>query len=181
VFTACGLVSLLPTAVHWRQSPVGEIAAVGDLPNVSIQTSTGEQTTLAATNGHVRIATMFYAHCPGVCPRTLGMLRQIDARLSERQRSQLNFILLSLDPARDSPGDLRQFVQGPRWLVGRTSEADVRSFAAAAHIQYRSLSDGSIDHSTALVLLDEQGRVLARAGDTDNLTDFTAAVRQALQ
>jgi protein SCO1 len=179
-FVAWTLVSSHATGVHWAQNSSGEIAAPGDLPNVAIETSSGARTTFAATNGHVRIATMFYAHCPGVCPMTLGMLRRIDARLSEGQRSQLNFVLLSLDPARDSPDELRKIGQGPRWLVGRTSEADARSFASAAHIQYRNLSDGSIDHSTALILLDRQGRILARANEAGD-SDFVATVRQALK
>ena len=185
VVLAASLVSLLGTAVHWSPTSSSEITPVGDLPNVSIETSAGTRTTFAATNGHVRVATMFYAHCPGVCPMTLGTLRQIDARLTERQRSQLNFVLLSLDPARDSAEALRQAardrgIDGPRWLMGRTSAADARAFATAAHIQYRTLSDGSIDHSTALVLLDEQGRILARATDTDDITDFTALLRRTL-
>ena len=39
---------------------------VGDLPDVAIEAADGTHTTFAATDGHVRIATMFYSHCPGV-------------------------------------------------------------------------------------------------------------------
>jgi protein SCO1/2 len=181
VFAGWSLIYVWATVSQWTLSSAEAITPVGDLPNVSIQTADGAQTTLAATNGHVRIAGMFYAHCPGVCPATLATLRQIDAGLSEQQRSQLRFILLSLDPARDSPETLRKFAPGPRWLLGRASETDTRSFASAAHIQYRTLSDGSIDHSAGLVLLDSQGRVIARAADAGDTSEFAAAVRQALQ
>ena len=86
---------------------------------------------------------------------------------------------------RDSPQTLRALavergLSSSHWILGRTSEDDAHSFATAAHIHYRALSDGSIDHSTALVLLDEQGHVLDRVSDEADMTEFVAAARRAL-
>ena len=86
---------------------------------------------------------------------------------------------------RDSPQTLRALavergLRSSHWILGRTSEDDARSFATATHIHYRTLSDGSIDHSTAFVLLDQSGRVLARVSDEDDTTAFVAAARRAL-
>ena len=173
---------LFAESTAWEASPA---ASVGDFPDVAIESSTGTHTTFAATNGHVRVATMFYAHCPGVCPMTFQELRQIEGQLSAVQRARLNFVLLSLDPTHDSPADLRELARqhgmsGPGWLVGRTSEAETGSFAAATGIQYRHLSNGSIDHSSALVLLDEQGHIRARMADSADTANFVAAVHHAL-
>jgi protein SCO1/2 len=166
------------------QASVGK-AVVADLPDVAIETADGSRTSFAATGGRVRIATMFYSHCPGVCPLTIDTLKGIDRGLTVQQRARLSFVLLSLDPARDSPGTLRSLalergLNSSRWILGRTSEEDARSFAAAAHIRYRTLSDGSIDHSSAFVLLDESGRVLDRVSDEADTTEFVAAARRAL-
>jgi protein SCO1/2 len=167
-------------------APSGLRATSTDFPDVAIETSQGVRTTFAATGGHVRIATMFFAHCPGVCPLTIDTLRGIDRQLAPAQRAKLSFVLLSLDPERDSPGVLRAIlsqhqIDSSRWLVGRTSAADARAFAQASRINYRKLADGSIDHSSSLVLLDAQGRVLARNSDTGNPDpQFIAAVRRAL-
>jgi protein SCO1 len=168
-----------------ESSPATAAASAGDFPDVAIETADGTRTSFAATGGHIRIATMFYAHCPGVCPITIDALRGIEGQLTAAERAKLNVILLSLDPTRDSPQALRAFAQeraisSPRWVLGRTSQADAGTFARAAHIDYRTLSDGSLDHSTALVLLDAQGRVLARTSDTSQVTEFVAALRQAL-
>jgi protein SCO1 len=159
---------------------------VGGLPDVAIETADGTHTNFAATAGSVRIATMFYSHCPGVCPLTIETLRGIERQLTGPQQARLSFVLLSLDPSGDSPQALRSFarergVPASRWLLGRTSESDAHAFAAAAGVRFRPLSDGSIDHSTALVLVDPQGRLLARTADTDDTTVFVAAVRRALQ
>jgi protein SCO1 len=160
-------------------------AVASELPNVAMETTDGTRTSFAATGGHVRIATMFYSHCPGVCPLTIDALKGIDRQLTAQQRTRLSFVLLSLDPARDSPQTLRSLalergLTSSHWILGRTSEEDARSFAAFTHIRYRALSDGSIDHSSALVLLDEQGRVLARVSDEADMTEFVAAARRAL-
>ena len=160
--------------------------AAGDLPDVAIETADGAHTSFAATAGSVRIATMFYSHCPGVCPMTFAALRGIESQLTAQQRARLSFILLSLDPARDSPQTLRALaaergVNLPRWLLGRTSEPDAHAFASAAGIEFRPLSDGSIDHSTALVLVDSRGHMLARTSDTGDTSVFVGAVRRALE
>jgi len=190
-FAALGLVTLVFDGTRGGVLPVGaprggqELAAAGELPNVSIERADGTTTTFAATDGQVRIVTMIYGHCPGVCPMTIDSLRGIDRQLTRQQRSKLNFVLLSLDPIRDTPEALRSLAQergiaSSRWLIGRTSASDARAFASAAHIQYRPLSDGSIDHSTVLVLLDARGRVLARTGDAENAAPFMAVLRGAL-
>ena len=47
-------------------------------------------------------------------------------------------------------------------------------------IQYRALAGGDINHSTALVLLDANGRIVARTakiGETD--PEFVAAISRA--
>lgn len=164
-------------------TPGGTVVA--GLPDVAIETADGTRTSFAATGGRVRIATMLYSHCPGVCPLTIGALKGIDRQLTAQQRARLSFVLLSLDPARDSPQALRSLavergLTSSHWILGRTSEEDARSFAAATQIRYRALSDGSIDHSTALVLIDASGRVLDRVSDAADTTEFVAAARRAL-
>jgi protein SCO1 len=192
IFVATGLVTLRSSEIGMSRpsvqdvsSPQTEVGSTPDFPDVTIETADGARTNFSATAGHVRIATMIYSHCPGVCPMTIDTLRGIDGQLTAQQRERLNFVLLSLDPARDSPESLRALAHerglaSPRWLIGRTSEADARAFATASQIHYRTLSDGSIDHSTALALIDERGRLLARLADGGDSTEFVTAVRQAL-
>lgn len=177
--------SVMARFVSPTEASPSTAVAVGDLPDVAIETADGTRTSFAATAGRVRIATMFYSHCPGVCSLTIDILRGIDRQLTDRQRARLSFVLLSLDPARDSPQALRALavqrgLSSSHWTLGRTSQDDARSFAAAAHIRYRTLSDGSIDHSTAFVLVDEQGRLLSRVRDEGDTTEFVAAMRRAL-
>ena len=63
----------------------------------------------------------------------------------------------------------------------RAQANDVRRIAAVLGVQYKRLDDGEFSHSSALVLLDAQGRVLARSeklGEAD--PEFVGAVQRAL-
>jgi protein SCO1/2 len=170
-----------------RAAPVtaGSAEAM-DYRQIPVETSRGTLTSLAATNGHVRIVTMFYSHCPGACPLTVETLQELDRALSAAQRAKLNFVLLSLDPGKDSPGALRTYesqrrIDSNRWIVGRSATADVARLAAALGVKYRTLSDGAVDHSNVIVLLDARGQVLARSTATQVIDGrFLAAVRDAV-
>lgn len=195
-FAICGYATLAIYKVHESSVLLAQAAplttntssshTVGDLPDVAIETADGTHTSFAATAGKVRIATMIYAHCPGVCPTTIEALRGIERGLTMEQQDKLSVVLLSLDPTRDSPQALQSFarergITSSRWLLGRTtSERDAQAFASAVGLRFRPLSDGSIDHSTALALIDARGRLLARASNAGETVEFVAAVRRAV-
>ena len=70
---------------------------------------------------------------------------------------------------------------GSLWLV-RPEPQDVRAIAGLLGIRYRALADGEFNHTSALVLLDADGRVVARTERVGGLPDpaFLAAVRRTL-
>ena len=49
-----------------------------------------------------------------------------------------------------------------RWSLARTDPATVRK-ASVLGIQYRALANGDFNHTTAILLLDANGRVVARS------------------
>jgi protein SCO1/2 len=168
-----------PTATPW---PVDSLHHV----QLDIETAQGARTTLAETAGHVRIATMFYASCPMACPLIIDALRSIDRQLSARERKALRMLLVTLDPERDTPAALGGLaalrgIDESRWTLGRASPSDTRKLAAALGIRYRRLDDGNFDHSSELVLLDAQGRVLARSTALRVDPAFLDVLRTALE
>ena len=95
-------------------------------------------------------------------------------------------LLVSLDPDNDPPEALKRVadkrhLDTPRWRLARTDKAHVRSLAALLGIQYKQLENREFSHSSALVLLDAEGRVVARSdrlGEAD--PDFVAAAKRVL-
>jgi cytochrome oxidase Cu insertion factor (SCO1/SenC/PrrC family) len=154
--------------------------------DASLETASGRRTSFASGRGRVRVVTMFYSTCPMACPLIIDTLKNLDAALPADERAGLDVLMLSMDPAHDTPLKLSQLANerrltDRRWMLARASSGDTRKLAATLGIQYRELDDGSFDHASMLVLLDAEGRVLARSGKLGNpAPDFVAAVRAAL-
>jgi protein SCO1 len=153
---------------------------------VPLMTSDGTTTSLAASNGVVRVVTMMYTHCPGVCPLAVSTLQRIESRLTSIQQRRVSIIALSLDPERDSIARLQTFrsergIESKRWIVARPSAEGVRQLAAGLGVDYRLQGDDTIDHQSVFVLLDKSGHVLARTPKTQSVDpSFLGALETAL-
>jgi protein SCO1/2 len=88
---------------------------------------------------------------------------------------------------RDTPAALKAIVDkreldGSRWTLASPPGQDVRAVAGVLGIRYRALADGEFNHTSALVLLDSDGRTLARTERMGGRPDpeFLAAVKRAV-
>jgi len=121
--------------------------------------------------GHPVLASMFYASCPTVCPLLINDLQRLAATAPSGMRDDLRVLLVSFDPARDTPAALadvaRRFGLDPRrWRIAvAPDEATARTMAAVLGIRYRAAAGGMIDHTTEITVFDSQGAVQGRAVD----------------
>ncbi|GAB2661093.1 SCO family protein [Arenimonas aestuarii] len=147
----------------------------------------GRDFRLADGRGEVRVVAMFYTSCRYVCPLIIDSAKGVEHALAPDERARLHLLLVSLDPARDDPAALKQVfdkrrLDADRWTLARTESAGVRRLAAVLGIRYRPLADGEFNHTSSLVLLDGEGRILARTETLGSVPDpaFVAAVKAAL-
>jgi protein SCO1/2 len=153
--------------------------------HIPLVTAEGDSTDVAASTGQVRIVTMMYTHCPGVCPLAISMLQQMASRLTVSEQQQFSVLAVSLDAERDSLARLREFrgerrIDSRHWIIARPSAEGARRLAAALGVSYRVLSDGTVDHQSVFVLLDKSGRVLARTSNTRSVDPkFLVALQAA--
>lgn len=145
-------------------------------------------TALDLHRSHPVIVSMFYTSCPNACPMLISDIRGLEAGLSEDERSDLRVLLVSLDPARDTPAAMAEVVakhgvDDARWTLVRSEPEEVREIAAALGIKYRPLADGEMNHSSLLTLLDRDGMPVARleglGRDPQPLREALAGVRAA--
>lgn len=127
----------------------------------------GKAFKLRELRGHPVLVSMFYNSCEFVCPMLIDTMRLTQQALDLDSRERLSMLLITFDPARDDIKTLktvaRQRELDPaRWTLARTDAASVRKIAATLDIQYRRLESGEYNHTTVLVLLDADGRVLGR-------------------
>lgn len=137
--------------------------------------------------GQPQLVAMFYSNCRFICPLIIESGKAVQRQLSPAQQAKLGVLYISMDPARDTPARLAQVVKerridDARWTLASPRAADVRAVAGVLDIRYRQLSDGEFNHTSALILLDANGRILARTEKMGSEVDpaFVAAVRAAL-
>lgn len=117
--------------------------------------------------GYPTIVSMVYATCPYTCPRIISTIQKIEAEVPEKVRSRVRVLLVSLDPAHDTPESmravlLRHKVDVTRWRFGLASDVETRHLAAVLGVKYRSTPDGDINHNAVFTVLDHDGRVARR-------------------
>ncbi len=132
--------------------------------------------------GKYRLIYFGYTFCPDVCPVDVQNLmkgyKQIEAS-NPVLAAKIQPIFITVDPARDTPAVLKQFVGAfhPK-LIGLTgSEAEIAAVAKQFAIFYKK-QDGTpgtpgylVDHSRQAMLFDPQGKPLALiAQDKDAAT-----------
>jgi protein SCO1/2 len=153
----------------------------------SFSDQNGEAFKLADRRGKPQLVAMFYTSCQYVCPLIIDSAKGVEHALTEKERSGLAILLVSIDPARDDTNALRHVfdkrkLDAAHWTLARTDEASVRMLAALLGVRYRTLVDGEFNHTSAMFLLDSEGRKLASSAKLGSVPDaeFLAAVRTAL-
>ena len=154
------------------------------LPLTDSQGQTRDWRTL---RGKPRLVSMFYTSCQYICPLIIESGKAVERQLTPAQQKRLGVLLVSMDPARDTPAALKKVVDQRkldlgRWTLATPPADDVRSVAAVLGIRYRQLADGEFNHSSMLILVDANGRILARTEKIGSQPDpdFVAAVRKAV-
>jgi len=109
-----------------------------------------------------------YTHCPDVCPTTLATFDAI-AKQSGTLETQPRFLFVSVDPERDTPEKLRQYVgyfnedflaaTGPHpALQGLTTQLGMLYGKAEGQ---QTAMGYLVDHSATILLVDPLGRLAA--------------------
>jgi len=137
-------------------------------------------------SGQPQLVSMFYANCHLMCPLIIENAKAVQKQLPAGERERLGVAMISLDPQRDTADALAQVARNHRapdaWRFLRPAGDDVRALASVLDVRYRFREDGSINHTSVLVLLDAQGRVIARSEVVGAAPDpaFVEQVRVAL-
>ena len=128
----------------------------------------GKPFSSASLAGHYAIVYFGYTFCPDACPTDMQVLgkamREFDARDAARS-ALIQPIFITVDPARDTPAALKQFVSAfyPR-LIGLTgSDAQIAAVAKAYAVTYRKqpapagTSGYLMDHPRIAILFGPDG------------------------
>jgi len=154
------------------QAPTLEVAALypmhRPLPAFTLQDAEGQGFHREQLQGHYSLLFFGYTQCPDVCPTTLLELNQVVRALADLpSHLQPNVVFVSVDPHRDTPAVLKNYVQHfNASFVGLSgSDADLTTLTRAVGALYALSSPAngtySVDHSASMFLIDPSAALLA--------------------
>lgn len=154
--------------------------------DLSMPDTNGVLRTLADFKGKVLMVFFGYTQCPDVCPTAMIQASQALELLGE-QASKVQVIMISVDPARDTPEILDAYVQvfDPSFigLTGTPEQLDktARSFKAFYAKEPGPTPDQyAMNHSAAFYLLDQDGDARALLGPSLTPEDMAHDIKLLL-
>jgi protein SCO1/2 len=151
------------------------------LADFALTDQDGQPFSLAKLRGAWTFLAIGYTACPDVCPMTMATFqateREIGRAAAERRLAlRPRFLFISVDPQRDTPQRLAQYVRyfSPDFLGATGDEAQLRALAAQLGLLYARVEGQDtamgylMDHSASILLVDPQGRLTALFGAPHN-------------
>lgn len=125
---------------------------------------TGKSVAWRDLKGTPRALFFGFTRCPDICPTTIGDLSAAIERVGPAARA-LRVDFVSVDPARDTASVLAAYLGafGPQFVGYTGEEATLVRLAGAYRAAFRQTpldgGDYTIDHTTAVYLIDARGQV----------------------
>lgn len=128
-------------------------------------TQDGNNIEMKDMQGKVLVMVMIYTSCKAACPRLVADMRNIESRLPEDTKKNVQFVLTSIDPETDTPERLKAFakenkMEGDQWTFLRSTEKNTREFAAVLAVNYKKISPIDFSHSNIISVFNTQGELV---------------------
>jgi protein SCO1/2 len=134
-----------------------------EVPDLKMVDQDGQSVSLGSLKDKWTLLFFGYTFCPDICPTTLAQLRQIKSELPKEAVDKLRIVLVSVDPNRDTPQQLKTYLgYFDKQFVGLTAPVDsIQKLANAVSIPFipadTSKPNYTVDHSGNLALLGPDG------------------------
>lgn len=135
---------------------------------ISLTDHTGRNVTEEDFKGRPSLIYFGFTYCPDVCPAALTTIAAAYRKLPEGMTPPQT-LLISVDPERDTPGQLATYVSSkafPEGLIGLTgSPEEIRAAADAFKADYsrvdqpESLAQYTMDHTNLIYVMDEDWKI----------------------
>ncbi len=188
IAVAAGVAALIAAAIFlWPPPITGEVRRedAARLMNelMSGKAAVGGRFTLADPSGRPRSLDEFrgsvvllyfgYTYCPDVCPTDLAIIGAMLRSLGPQAKA-VQPLFVTLDPQRDTPQVLREYVAAfhPRFVAYKVFYEKVRGAAGGPYL---------IDHAAFTFLIDRNGQYVAFFPPGTKADRMAVMVREALE
>ena len=158
--------------------------------------SPGGDFTLSAVSGPVslhdyqgKVVLLFfgYTYCPDICPAILDHVASAFDLLSEAELEKVQGVFVTVDPERDSPQHLAEYVGffHPRFIGLSGTEKQISEAARAYQVEYHRVDSDSVEkyamiHTIYLFIIGPDGKVVDMMSHKTRPEDIAQVVRQWL-
>jgi protein SCO1 len=185
----CASCVIAIAAITWATLATAGDAGVGSRSLYQIPGTWTDQNgrpfALSSLRGSPVVLVLFYGTCDSVCPTVVRDAKKVEALLPEADRRRTRFVLVTIDPATDSPEHLLAYARQnaldlSRWALLNGSPEQVRVLANAIGFKYRSTGSGQYSHTIRLNLLDREGNLVEKVDGLERPLEPVAARLSAL-
>lgn len=158
------LILALAPAAGTAAPPASTLADIGQAPAVALIDAAGKPFNLASLRGKAVLVSFIYTTCNGSCPATTHTLYRVEQTLRRAGLwgKQVEFVSISLDPARDTPEVLALYARlydadPAAWHFLTGPPEQVAAVIAAWGMWARVGPSGTLDHPSRIFLVDPAG------------------------
>ena len=157
------------------------------LPNLEFVDEQGQAVTTDSLKNRWYLLFFGFTACPDICPTTLSDMRQLLAQVPPDVGEQLQLILISADPERDTPEALRTYLGYYRaGFKGLTGEMDqLQKLSKALGLPFvpatDTTGDYSVSHSGNLAIIGPNGTLRGHVRAPFKLEGLRQALPQLIR
>ncbi|CAH2789552.1 MAG: Cytochrome oxidase biogenesis protein Sco1/SenC/PrrC, thiol-disulfide reductase involved in Cu(I) insertion into CoxII Cu(A) center [uncultured Paraburkholderia sp.] len=154
----------------------------------SLPDTSGKIRTMADYKGKVVVLFFGYTHCPDVCPTTMAELSQALQQLGPDDAKRVRVLFVTVDPERDTPALLAQYVPAfnPTFVGLRSADQvqlakvtkDFRVYYAK--VPGKTPDSYTMDHTAASYVFDPDGKLRFFARDGQGATPWVHDIKLLL-
>jgi protein SCO1/2 len=151
-------------------------------PSFELTDHNGKPFSSAALAGRPYAVFFGFTHCPDVCPTTLLEMSNVLQSLGA-DADRLRIVFVTVDPERDTPEQLRQYLESfdPR-IIGLTgSEQQIAAVAKGWNAFHNKIPEGdgtyTVVHSAYVYLMDRGNRLAGTMGFQDTEAEQVAKLK----
>lgn len=130
-----------------------------------------------------------FLNCTEACPASIAVFRSALAQLSEEEKQAVQFVFISVDPARDSLDDLDAFSSyyGGDMVAVTGSEQEIDALTRDYGVFFDlvdlegSALEYTVDHSSRFYMVDQTGDLLTTMSHSTTPTELAARIQQIIK
>ncbi len=123
--------------------------------------------------GRTVVMNFIFTHCPMSCPLQTRALASVQRALPKTSEKRVQFVSVSMDPARDTPAVLKQYASTiganlVNWSFVTGSDDEINWLHQYYNLRVKRVGGGQFDHRVVVYLIDANGRLIQKyTGDVD--------------